>query len=361
MLVLAVYLILYATAGLHPTPALSLDMNPGGEGVRTPLRAADLTSEQMWAFDAATGQVGASWTGEFLPRWVTEQRWAIGREPSDGRSVAAEWEQVAALGPLVVQVLGQGYLHERLAYRAAEPTKLVFPLFYFPAWRVAVDGRPVAVEPVGSLGLLAASLPAGEHIVTRHWAATPAVWAGRAVSGLAWLAVLALLVWRRDRRLWPAVVGWLLVTAVAAAGASGLFARERPANVVGAAYDFVRLEAAVVSPAQAGKIAPVTLTWLVVGRPEPITAFVHVLAADGRVVAQHDGPLGGRYTTAGRWLPAALLRDEHPIPLPADLAPGVYTLAAGLYRPGAPQAPLRSSLSSPADPRVTIGRLEVRP
>jgi hypothetical protein len=34
---------------------------------------------RMWDEDAAAGQVGATWTGEFLPLTVTEQRWALGR------------------------------------------------------------------------------------------------------------------------------------------------------------------------------------------------------------------------------------------------------------------------------------------
>ncbi len=69
------YLVAYATLGLSTTPASG--------------SAADITTAGMWAFDSQNGQVGASWTGEFLPNTVTEQRWAIGRAPSDGSSAAA--------------------------------------------------------------------------------------------------------------------------------------------------------------------------------------------------------------------------------------------------------------------------------
>ncbi|MCX7707792.1 MAG: 6-pyruvoyl-tetrahydropterin synthase-related protein, partial [Anaerolineae bacterium] len=72
-LVLAIGLIFVALGGLRTTPAQ--------------LSAADLTVEQMWDFDAQHGQVGASWAGEFLPRWVTEQRWAIGREPGGDTNI----------------------------------------------------------------------------------------------------------------------------------------------------------------------------------------------------------------------------------------------------------------------------------
>ncbi|RME62748.1 MAG: hypothetical protein D6790_05800, partial [Caldilineae bacterium] len=54
-----------------------------------PLKPLDLPAAQvwspvpMWEADAAVGQVGATWTGEFLPVTVTEQRWALGR-PREG-------------------------------------------------------------------------------------------------------------------------------------------------------------------------------------------------------------------------------------------------------------------------------------
>lgn len=47
---------------------------------RLPAARRNLTVEGMWAFDSQNGQVGApSWTGEFLPNEVTEQRWAMAR------------------------------------------------------------------------------------------------------------------------------------------------------------------------------------------------------------------------------------------------------------------------------------------
>ena len=39
--------------------------------------------DRMWREDAEAGQVGATWTGEFLPLTVHEQRWALGRSRPD--------------------------------------------------------------------------------------------------------------------------------------------------------------------------------------------------------------------------------------------------------------------------------------
>jgi hypothetical protein len=341
--VLAGWLAFHGYAGLRPAQAT--------------FRPADLTTAQMWEFDARHGQVGATWTAEFLPRWVTEQRWAIGREP---RGTAAE-AQPARPAIRSVHVLAQSHLGERLRYTAAAPGQLVYHAFYYPAWRVEVDGRAAETRAVGDLGLLAADLPAGEHEVTRRWGVTPAVWAGRGLSAIAWLATLGWLILTRDRRrlLWIGL--WLMAAAVAAVGASTWLAREQAAILVGADYGIVRLEAAVAPPARAGEIASVTLHWLATASPEPLTAFVHVVAPDGRVAAGHDAPLAGVYTPAGRWHPGQLLPDRHEITLPADLPAGIYQLKAGVYRPGAPDVLLAPIGHGPDDPRVEVGFLEVRP
>jgi len=365
---LSAFLLAYACAGLRPQPA--------------PYQAGDLTRQQMWGFDAEHGQVGATWTGEFLPRWVREQRWAIGREPEEAEGKGAEEQGAEEQGgrgaeeqgsrgageqrsrgnpPAEVRVVAQGYLHERLVYQATGPAMLVFHAFYYPAWRVEVDGQPVPTAPAGELGLLSASIPAGRHELARRWAATPAVLVGWAVWGAAWLGLGVLIVRRPCRWKRVAAAFWVVVGTIAVIGASGLLAVERPLKPIGVSYGFVRLEAAAVTPARPGQAAIVSLTWLVVAAPEPVTAFVHVVGPDGRVVAQHDGPLGGLYTPAGRWLPGELLPDEHLIPLSPDLAPGTYVLKAGLYRPGSPEAPLLPAGWGGNEARIEIGQLEVRP
>lgn len=336
------WLIVYGLGGLHPQPA--------------PFTAADLTPTQMWEFDAQHGQVGASWTGEFLPRWVTEQRWAIGREPEGGVEDSQPPPALRA-----ARVLTRSYLGERLIYDASTAGSLIFHSFYYPAWRITVDGRPAPTRAVGELGLLAVDVPAGQHEVVRRWGATSAVWIGRLGSGAAWLTVLGLLALasERRRRLW--IGGWLAAAALVAVSWSGWVERALPTVPIGADYGAVRLESALAPPARAGETAVVTLYWLVTGEPEPLTAFVHVVAADGQVVAGYDAPLGSMYTPASRWLVGELIVDHHPILLPAALPAGLYRLEAGLYRPGAPEAPLTPQGSASADQRVEIGLLEVRP
>jgi mannosyltransferase len=78
---------------------------------------------------------------------------------------------------------------------------------------------------------------------------------------------------------------------------------------------------------------PVTVTWQALGdlAAWELTGFVHLLAADGQVVAQDDHvPQGGQRPTSG-WLPAEVVSDSYELSLPAELPPGSYAIEVGLY------------------------------
>ncbi len=63
----------------------------------------------------------------------------------------------------------------------------------------------------------------------------------------------------------------------------------------------------------------------------PYTVFVHILDANGQLVAQQDGwPVDGQWPTTC-WTGGELIADARHISLPADLPAGRYTIVAGLY------------------------------
>jgi 4-amino-4-deoxy-L-arabinose transferase-like glycosyltransferase len=76
----------------------------------------------------------------------------------------------------------------------------------------------------------------------------------------------------------------------------------------------------------------VALHWRCLQPPNAdYTVFVHLLDADGRVVAQHDSqPKGGAYPTSV-WDVGEVVEDVHVLSLPPDLVPGRYWLRVGLY------------------------------
>jgi mannosyltransferase len=84
--------------------------------------------------------------------------------------------------------------------------------------------------------------------------------------------------------------------------------------------------------ARPGEVVGVRLVWSADVTPaRPYKVFLHLLAADGRLVAQRDGePGGGSRPTMG-WAAGELVGDNHGLLLPADLPAGEYALRLGLY------------------------------
>ncbi|MEZ4609552.1 MAG: hypothetical protein R2838_04725 [Caldilineaceae bacterium] len=77
----------------------------------------------------------------------------------------------------------------------------------------------------------------------------------------------------------------------------------------------------------------VTLLWQAQVTPQiPYKVFVHLLNADGELVAQSDAEPAGGYSTT-TWLPGEVVADTHRIPLPPAAAEQPLTLAVGLYDP----------------------------
>ena len=83
----------------------------------------------------------------------------------------------------------------------------------------------------------------------------------------------------------------------------------------------------------AGARFDVTLYWEALRPPEgDYVVFVHLLDADGRPVASHDGPpVDGRYPTT-TWLPGEVVPDVHRMVLGPDVPAGTHRLRAGMYQ-----------------------------
>lgn len=60
--------------------------------------------------------------------------------------------------------------------------------------------------------------------------------------------------------------------------------------------------------------------------------FIHLLDAEGRWQAGSDGPPREGWWPTTAWEPGRVVHDSHAFAVPADLPPGRYTLAVGLYR-----------------------------
>ena len=314
----------------------------------------------------------SAWGRDFLPIWAAS---SIEKANEEGRTL---WEQPAGLSPIdfaAVEPTRVGLLKQQYVVTTGETFRLLFHQFYFPSWRVSVDGTQVSAQPATALSLASVDIAPGTHTVELSWAPTATVWAGRVVTAAGWLVVFILLIhavsarefltgrqlaglqayWRAS----PPLV-WLGIGVLMAVASSGITARTWAVAAVGADYGNIRLEGVrSFEPARAGEIVPVHLTWSVRGSGEPVSAFVHLVDEAGFRVSQADGPPGGTHTTYRKWRPGLILNSTHDIPIPVSLPPGRYRLLAGLYYPE-----LSHDAIVPLDggsPRREIGTLQVLP
>lgn len=63
------------------------------------------------------------------------------------------------------------------------------------------------------------------------------------------------------------------------------------------------------------------------------TVFVHLVDANGRVVADADSPPSSGVYPTDRWTVGESVRDRHTVRIPADLPAGSYGIEIGMYRP----------------------------
>ncbi len=111
-------------------------------------------------------------------------------------------------------------------------------------------------------------------------------------------------------------------------------ALERAKSVEASFGDQIRLRSFEVQ----GSLSPgaefdVTLYWEAQRPPDDdYVVFVHLVDAEGQIVASHDGPpMDGRYPT-GAWLPGEVVPDVHHLVLDPSASAGTYRLQVGMYR-----------------------------
>jgi hypothetical protein len=93
-----------------------------------------------------------------------------------------------------------GGASDEMWVRSPQGTALRFYTYYFPGWRVYVDGQRLpdsALRPETVYGLLTVDIPPGEHHVLLRWGDTPVRLTGKMLT-LACLALALALVapWR---------------------------------------------------------------------------------------------------------------------------------------------------------------------
>jgi hypothetical protein len=85
-------------------------------------------------------------------------------------------------------------------------------------------------------------------------------------------------------------------------------------------------------PLQAGEVVHLDVTWQALQSfTEDWKVFVHLVDANGQLLAQFDGqPHEGTYPTS-HWIPGELVKDAYPLLMPATPPPGPYRVFVGFY------------------------------
>jgi hypothetical protein len=334
----------------------------------------DLSVEAMWRMEREFGQIGTTWTGEYLPVWVTEQRWAISH-PAPGSGAGRP-----TIGAGQLQLTGVGYTAMELSLDAPQGASLALHQFHYPGWQATWQADQFNSNAKGSLGLASFDLPAGDGTLGLRLGLTPAQLWGTAISLVAALVSSTLLVAELVRsrasarpigkpanRLTPLALAacYLLLAAILVGSLvlpNGRVQAVQPisANLEGK----VELLAYAKDSARyaPGETMSVSLYWLALHGPEQdYKTFVHLTDADvARQPAQHDGDPGGGFSPTTRWLPGEIVPDTHHLILPRDLAPGRYLLWAGMYAHETVRNLAVLSADVPtADDRVLLGEIEV--
>ncbi|MBI5876342.1 MAG: glycosyltransferase family 39 protein [Chloroflexi bacterium] len=114
-------------------------------------------------------------------------------------------------------------------------------------------------------------------------------------------------------------------------------AADTPVQTSGAQFgDAIRLRNYAVGPAtvRGGDVVRLALQWQVAGPlPARYKVFVHVLDAQGKVIAQRDAELVADLAPATAWTPGETLIDHHAMRLPANLPTQKLRVALGFYDP----------------------------
>ncbi len=336
--------------------------------------APDLSVESMWKNDKEFGQIGTTWTGEYLPIWVTEQRWAISH-PVQGATASRP-----AVGAGQLRLTAVAYTGMDLSLDAPGGAGVALHQFHYPGWQASWQGDVFESSPKGVLGLASFDLPSGDGAIAVRLRLTPAqLWGtliSPATSFLCSMLLLAEFV-RSRASVRPARAAEARFESLALAAFYLLFAatllaylampngRLKAVQPVDANLeDLVELLAyASDSPRHApGETVSVTLYWLALsGAEQDYKSFVHLTDADlESQPAQHDGDPGGGFSPTTRWLPGEIVPDTHYLSLPRDLSPGRYLLWAGMYEYDTVRnLVVLSSEALTADDRVLLGEIEV--
>jgi 6-pyruvoyl-tetrahydropterin synthase related domain len=336
-------------------PLLIVTSTVGILVVPAPTTASDPAS--MWLFESRSAHIGSTWDDEYIPWWITlDPRQLL-------RAALPSIDTFSAPAQANIRLLNSSYTSKRFIVSSENPWVLRMHQFYFPQWRVTLDGKPLATYPSTNLGLLSADVPpTANGIVDVEFASTGAEQLGIALSIF---SAVVLLLLARSRRL----VAAALLALLASVGWVTIYSQSAPPvrSVQATVGDFAELVAvqSVTGPYRAGDPFQITVTWLALrDTAENLNSFVHLTNAQtGRLLVQSDGiPVGG-FSPTSQWHAGEVVEDPRRLTIPAGTPPGTYAIEIGMYRlqPVLENLPISQNGQPPGASLISVGTVQVIP
>ncbi len=333
-------------------------------------------------FERRTGIIGTTSAREYLPRYV--------QEIPDPDALVAMYEanvSIARLDPASlpegasVESAAYGLTSARLLVRSREPFRAVYRAFYFPGWRVAINGENVPIIVTAPHGLISFDVPAGRAAVQVWFGTTPLRLGSTLLSGATLLMVLWL-AWqgRREVGFAPASAmvaarWWQWLILVALAGGL-LWVKITVVDTGGTWFRPTRLDEQKMDVhlnvdlsdeltllgynlprqrASAGQSLSLELFWAAKGQPTADYGFSVQLVDERGIEWSPKGTRrpGGfhEFLKTQTWQPGEYVRDAHLIDVLPGTPPGRYTLRVTVFE--------RETLAGPDvlnDQRVPAGQ-----
>lgn len=147
--------------------------------------------EDVHRYEHATQLVGVDPEGAYFPVWVERRPTGSPLEAQyAGEGPVARFDE--RMLPEVAEVLAADYGHNRarIEVQSPESFRAQYLTFYFPGWRVWVNGDRVEAGPSDSEGLITFEVPAGRSEIAVRFGETTLRWAVNLASMLSLMALL---------------------------------------------------------------------------------------------------------------------------------------------------------------------------
>ncbi|MFW6116437.1 MAG: 6-pyruvoyl-tetrahydropterin synthase-related protein [bacterium] len=159
-------------------------------------RASNPTIEDLFAYEQSNERLGLAASGSFFPIWVEqrpERSPLVEQYVADG-PVERFDESLLPAGARIAEA-HYGVNSARLVIESPVSFRARYLSFYFPGWRVWIDGEQTEITPSEPEGLITFEVPKGRHTVRVDFGETRLRLAADTVSLLSLIALVVLTVW----------------------------------------------------------------------------------------------------------------------------------------------------------------------